>query len=128
MPVIESVIRETLRILGSGTPLRRNLADDLRVAGKTIDKGAFMVYNSADVHLNERFYPEPLKFDPDRFNLIGEDDTQGKAPFLAWGTGRHPCAGEFPHRSDRIRSKCAFRYESCEIGDQNNSRPFSVPL
>ncbi|KIM74625.1 hypothetical protein PILCRDRAFT_828049 [Piloderma croceum F 1598] len=90
MPVTESIIRETLRIVGNPTLFRRNFSDDFRVCGKTIDKGAFMTYNIADVHLNERFYSNPLKFDPGRFNVAGEDRN---APFLAWGTGRHPCTG-----------------------------------
>jgi len=94
MPVIESIISETLRIVGNPTLFRRNLSDDFRVCGKIIDKGAFMTYNLGDVHLNERFYPDPLKFDPDRFNVTRE---HGNAPFLAWGTGRHPCTGQL-HR------------------------------
>jgi cytochrome P450 len=93
MPIIESVIRETLRLIANGTALRRNLADNLQVAGKTIDKGAFMTYTFKDVHLDETFYLEPLKFDPDRFNAPREEDKMGNAVFLAWGTGRHPCLG-----------------------------------
>jgi len=91
MPVTDTIIRETLRIAGNPTLFRRNLSDHFRVCGKTIDKGAFMTCNLGDVHLNERCYSNPLKFDPGRFSVIGEDRD---APFLAWGTGRHPCTGE----------------------------------
>jgi cytochrome P450 len=94
MPVIECVIRETLRTISNGTAFRRNLVDDLRIADKTIDKGAFMAYNFGDVHMNQRYYPEPHKFDPDRFSVTEDDDPRSNIPFLAWGTGRHPCAGQ----------------------------------
>jgi hypothetical protein len=94
MPVLESIIRETLRMVNNATLFRRNLSDGFQVAGKTIDKGAFMAYNIGDVHLNERFYPDPFKFDPDRFNVAMDDKYQGSAPFLAWGAGRHPCTGQ----------------------------------
>jgi len=93
MPVIECVIRETLRTISNGILLRRNLVDDLRIADKTIDKGAFMAYSLGDVHMNQRYYPEPHKFDPDRFSVTKDDDPRSNIPFLAWGTGRHPCAG-----------------------------------
>ncbi|KIM79953.1 hypothetical protein PILCRDRAFT_822816 [Piloderma croceum F 1598] len=93
MPIIECVTRETLRTIGNGTALRRNLVDDLQVGGKTIDKGAFMAYNLGDVHMNHKYYPDPHKFDPNRFNTAEENSHQGNVPFLGWGTGRHPCAG-----------------------------------
>jgi sterol 14-demethylase len=97
MPVIESIIRETLRIVNNGTALRRNIAVNLLVADKTVGRGAFVACNIGDLHLNEMFYLEPLMFDPDRFNVAQADDTYGNAPFLGWGTGRHPCS-ESPSR------------------------------
>ena len=66
MPVIEGVIRETLRLVNNGAALRRNLGGSIQVDDKTIDNGAFMAYVIGDVHLNEKFYAEPFKFDPDR--------------------------------------------------------------
>jgi cytochrome P450 len=92
-PVIESIIHETLRLVKNDTALRRNLADNLRVAEKTIEKGAFMAYNLADVHLNKLYYTEPLKFDPVRFSTPKEEHKRGNGVFLGWGAGRHPCAG-----------------------------------
>jgi cytochrome P450 len=94
MPIMEGIIRETLRLVKNDTALRRNLADNLRVGDKTIRKGAFMAYNMGDVHLNESFYSEALKFDPDRFNAPREEDKQGNMVFLGWGAGRHTCAGQ----------------------------------
>jgi sterol 14-demethylase len=93
MPVIESIISEILRLVNNGTLLRRNIADNLQVADKTIEKGAFMAYLMGDVHLNEMFYSEPLKFDPDRFNTPREENKREDTVFLGWGLGRHPCTG-----------------------------------
>jgi len=129
MPVVESIIRETLRLVKNDTALRRNFADNLQVAGKTIDKGAFMAYNMADVHLNELFYPEPLKFDPDRFTTPREEDKRGNISFLGWGAGRHPCTGRVLYFFSQLPlSQSSFRHEICKIGDQNDSRPRSLSL
>jgi len=93
MPVIEGVIRETLRLVNNGAALRRNLGGSIQVGDKTIDNGAFMAYVIGDVHLNEKFYTEPFKFDPDRFSAPREEDKRGYGLFLGWGAGRHPCTG-----------------------------------
>jgi sterol 14-demethylase len=93
MPVMDLIIRETLRLIQNGTALRRNLVDDLEVGEKHINKGAFMAYNLGDVHLDERIYKEPFKFDPERFCAPREEDKNGELLFLAWGAGRHPCQG-----------------------------------
>ncbi|KZP30145.1 cytochrome P450 [Athelia psychrophila] len=90
MPVLERIIRETMRIALNETFLRRNVVDDIELSGKNIPRGAFILYSSADAHLNPEYYPDPLKFDPGRFD---SESCQGSAPFLAWGTGRHPCSG-----------------------------------
>jgi cytochrome P450 len=109
IPLSDAVIRETLRICLSGTALRRNLHQDIKIGGHTIERGAFMAY-SADVHLNEELYPNPEKFDPGRF--LGKEDIKGVVyPYLGGElvrsdinlflniipnqivTGRHPCPG-----------------------------------
>jgi len=97
MPDVERRLRETLRLVANGTLLRRNLADNLQVGGKTIDKGAFLAYNVGEVQLNDKIYSEPYKFDPGRFHAPREEHKRGSAVFLAWGSGRHPCAGQFLH-------------------------------
>jgi sterol 14-demethylase len=118
MPVIELIIRETLRLVKNDTAIRRNPTDELQVANSSIDKGAFMVYNMADVHLNESIYPEPLKFDPTRFCAPREEDKQRNMAFLGWGAGRHPCAGQFSlFPWPIIISQHLSRHEICQTGN-----------
>ena len=94
MPVLESIIRETMRLAFNGTLLRRNLIDNQPLLDKTLDRGAFMVYNVGDVHLNSNIYSKPEIFDPDRFAAPREEGKDTYGAFLGWGAGRHPCAGE----------------------------------
>ena len=94
MPVLESIIRETLRLTGNGTALRRNLIDNQPLLNTTLDRGVFMAYNLGDVHLNSNIYSKPEIFDPDRFAAPREEGKNNYGTFLGWGAGRHPCAGE----------------------------------
>ncbi|KDQ52157.1 hypothetical protein JAAARDRAFT_40504 [Jaapia argillacea MUCL 33604] len=93
MPNLDLAIRECLRLTLSGTTLRRNVAQDLHVGDKIIEKGSFMAYSLADAHLNPEIYTNPDTFDPFRFEAGREEDKKGNMSYLAWGTGRHPCTG-----------------------------------
>ena len=80
-PVLDSLIRETLRIAQPHTAMRRNLGPDVTIDGRTIPSGAYLVYPFSDVHLNPELYPDPWRFDPSRKEVT--------APFgyLGWGGG-----------------------------------------
>ncbi|KAJ7684621.1 cytochrome P450 [Mycena polygramma] len=92
MPVLDAVIKETMRFTLSGTALRRNVGGDMLVAHKTIREGDFVAYSLGDVHFSQ-IYPDPFSFDPARFLGEREDKPAVPFPFLGWGAGRHPCAG-----------------------------------
>ncbi|CAA7265289.1 unnamed protein product [Cyclocybe aegerita] len=93
MPVMEAVIRETLRITLTNAFLRRNVIDELNVSNGTIQQGDFVAYNVADVHLNSEIYTNPYEFDPGRYDPGREEDKKTTFGFVGWGAGRHPCTG-----------------------------------
>ncbi|TFK38287.1 cytochrome P450 [Crucibulum laeve] len=93
MPMIEVVIRETIRMVSGGALLRRNVLEDLTIDGKTISKGDFMAYQTYDVHMNPDIYSDPSRFDPDRYSSGREEDKKETFAYLGWGAGRHPCTG-----------------------------------
>ncbi|KDR74009.1 hypothetical protein GALMADRAFT_71675 [Galerina marginata CBS 339.88] len=93
MPVLETVIRETIRLILTGAALRRNVLEELTVAGGLIQKGDFVAYSVADAHLNPEIYTQPNEFDPARFGPGREEDKKGTFSYLGWGAGRHPCTG-----------------------------------
>ena len=96
LPALDLAIRETIRIALSGTAFRRNLVDDLAISGKVIEKGTFMVYSLADVHLDPEIYPNPLTFDPERFLEGRDEDKQHNMSYLGWGAGRFYITFIFP--------------------------------
>ncbi|KAG6909647.1 hypothetical protein DXG01_016227 [Tephrocybe rancida] len=92
MPVFESVIRETLGLVASGTLLRRNLGPDIELGGSQILRGEFLVFSSAGVHHHADIYVEPLSFGPARYNEGRAENKEVPHRYVGWG-GRHPCTG-----------------------------------
>ncbi|KJA20453.1 hypothetical protein HYPSUDRAFT_813626 [Hypholoma sublateritium FD-334 SS-4] len=93
MPVMDLVIRETLRVIFTSTLLRRNVVEDITVSGGVIKPGDFIAYNVDDAHRNPDIYTDADRFDPGRFLPGREEDKKAAFAFLGWGVGRHPCTG-----------------------------------
>ncbi|KIM37022.1 hypothetical protein M413DRAFT_448749 [Hebeloma cylindrosporum] len=93
LPSVDLVIRETLRFTVSGPFLRRNIQKDIVVDGVAIKRGDFMAYPTFEAHMNPDIYSNPDSFDPDRYLEGREEDKKETFGYVAWGAGRHPCAG-----------------------------------
>ncbi|KAJ7081264.1 cytochrome P450 [Mycena epipterygia] len=94
LPALDAVIRETLRLVMGGVALRRNIVPgELAVGAETLAPGEFLAYALADVHLDPAIYPDPLRFDPGRYDAGREEDKRAPFGYLGWGAGRHPCGG-----------------------------------
>ncbi|KJA20465.1 hypothetical protein HYPSUDRAFT_43159, partial [Hypholoma sublateritium FD-334 SS-4] len=93
MPVMDLVIRETLRVISTSTLLRRNVVEDITVSGGVIKQGDFIAYNVTDAHRYPDIYTDADQFDPARFLPGREEDKKSTFAFLGWGVGRHPCTG-----------------------------------
>ncbi|KAH9061072.1 cytochrome P450 [Lactarius vividus] len=95
-PVMDMLIRETLRIAQPHTAMRRNLGPETYIDGKVIPTGTLVVYPFSDVHLNPALYPDPWRFDPTRPQL------QANSAYVGWGGGRVTCLGS---RTARLTMK-----------------------
>ena len=90
MPVLELIIRETLRISFNALSVRRNIVGDLTLSGVLVQPGDFVAYSAADVHMNPEIYSRPNEFDPTRFTPGREEDKKGTFSFVGWGAGTFP--------------------------------------
>jgi sterol 14-demethylase len=128
MPVLDVVIRETLRISISGLTIRRNLVEDLTFSGGLVKPGDFVAYSLADVHLNPDIYSRPTEFDPSRFAPGREEDKKGTFAYLGWGAGRHPCSGMRVAKLE-IKTIVAFMLAGFEfdVVDKFGKRPAEPP-
>lgn len=88
LPIIDLVIRETIRLIVTGVAMRRNVQEDIVLEGKKIERGAFMLYPLQSVHFDPEVYSDPYKFDPGRFQEGREEDRKVHFAYLGWGVGK----------------------------------------
>lgn len=69
--------------------LNRTCVSNYKVSstGQTIEKGVEIFIPVFALHRDEQFYPNPLKFDPERFNE-GASKNQSNRPYLPFGDGK----------------------------------------
>ncbi|KAJ3041262.1 Lanosterol 14-alpha-demethylase [Rhizophlyctis rosea] len=106
MPLLECVMKETLRLHPPIHTVMRLVVKDLEYKGYTIPAGHFICGSQAVSQMDPTRYPDPEKFDPWRH--MGSDEGSGewtingvdiaqksaKSHFLPFGAGRHRCIGE----------------------------------
>jgi cytochrome P450 len=92
LPYITNSIKEALRLYPPASALlsRRTLRD-VKLGPWTIPKGAMVRMTPWVVHRDARWFPEPTRFDPDRFN--GENSALHRQSFMPFGTGPRVCIG-----------------------------------
>jgi len=65
---LDCVVRETLRISPPvRAPVPRTLKIDSKMGDYFLPKGSQVAYCTYTMHYNEKYWPNPTKFDPDRF-------------------------------------------------------------
>ena len=89
LPSIELIIRETIRTTVSFAALRRNVGKELRVEDAVIKPRDFLLYSLGRTHMDPEIYPEPTKFDPDRYLEGRDEDRKQTYAYLGWGAGTY---------------------------------------
>ncbi len=92
IPIFERVIKEVLRLHPPLIFLIRKVAKDLHFKDYIIKAGKYVCVSPRVSHRIPEIFPDPEKFDPDRFT---EERQEDKQPFswVAFGGGRHKCSG-----------------------------------
>jgi cytochrome P450 len=93
MPFLANLVTETLRLHTPTWILTRRPLRPVRLGDKDIPAGADIIYSQAALHRDPDLYPDPLRFDPDRWN--SEQAAALRASFIPFGMGQRKCIGEF---------------------------------
>jgi sterol 14-demethylase len=92
MPEIECAIKETLRLHAPLIILMRRVQRDFHYKNWTVRAGKTVAVSPAVSNRMPDCFPDPERFDPDRYKPPREEDKQGFA-WIPFGGGRHRCVG-----------------------------------
>lgn len=89
---LERFLNEVLRLYGASSRFHREAREDITINGIFIPKGIDVSVPICGLHRNPKYWPDPEKFDPDRFT----DENKKKRPeysFVPFGIGPRHCIG-----------------------------------
>ncbi|MEP7291896.1 MAG: cytochrome P450 [Chloroflexota bacterium] len=88
----EMVIKEAIRLYPPAWSLTRETVADVELGGYPIKKGHVVILNVYGMHRDARYFPDPERFDPERFSAENEK-TIPKYAYLPFGGGPRVCIG-----------------------------------
>ncbi|XP_012539146.2 cytochrome P450 4C1 isoform X2 [Monomorium pharaonis] len=90
---LDRVIKETLRIFPSASVNTRKLVEEIKLDKYTIPKDTDVTIPIWLTHRNPEIWPDPLKFDPDRFLPENSKDRNPYA-YVPFSAGPRNCVGQ----------------------------------
>ena len=92
IPILENVVKEVLRLHPPLIFLIRKVMKDFHFKGYTVKAGKYVCASPRVSHRIAEIFPEPEKFDPDRY-LEGRQEDAQPFSWIAFGGGKHKCTG-----------------------------------
>lgn len=90
---VELVMKESMRLISPVPLLPRMTTEDTELQGYQIPKGTLVTVSMDYAHRMAEYWPDPLKFDPERFAEGRREDHAHKFAFTPFGGGAHKCIG-----------------------------------
>jgi len=88
----EMVVRETLRLYPSFAMIPKDVREDDEIAGYHVPRGAVAVVSPHLTQRHPEFWPDPERFDPERF-APGQAERRHRYSWFPFGGGQHSCIG-----------------------------------
>lgn len=92
MPLLESVKTESMRRYPAVVASIRECIAPFELNGSQLVPGDLVIFSLSTQNLMQEYYPDPLRFDPERF-LAPEGQKREPAIFTPFGVGAHVCLG-----------------------------------
>ncbi|MEG4234690.1 cytochrome P450 [Microcoleus sp. Pol11C3] len=118
MTYLEQVLREVLRLVPPAGGVFRTVINACEFGGYEIPKGWSVISGITQTHQDSQLYPEPERFDPDRFSL---DRSAKPFSYVPFGGGLRECLGkEFARLEMKLfAAKMVPEYEWDLLPDQD---------
>lgn len=89
----EMVFAESMRLYPPAWTLGRRVLSDYRVGDYVLPAGSIVLMSPWVMHHDARYFPEPFKFDPERWTQK-ERESRPKFSYFPFGGGPRVCIGE----------------------------------
>lgn len=89
LPLLDRVVKESLRLLPPITYAPRATAAPCELGGYALPQGSMVIYSQYVTHRLPELYPAPTRFLPERW----EGDAPGTYAYIPFGAGPHMCIG-----------------------------------
>lgn len=92
MDYLDMFLQETLRMYPPAGRYNREPARDVIIKGIKFEKGMDVTFSTHAMHRNPKYWPQPDKFDPERFSPENVGNIQ-QCTFIPFGIGPRNCVG-----------------------------------
>lgn len=92
---VDLVMKECLRLVSPTPVVARRAVKDTEVQGKFVPAGTYASVAPHFTHHMAQYWPDPEKFDPDRFCTDRREDKVHRYAWEPFGGGVHKCIGMF---------------------------------
>jgi CRP-like cAMP-binding protein/cytochrome P450 len=93
MEMTHAAVKETLRVLPTAVSLQRTVAEPFEFGGYQFEIGDRLMTPLSVTHFLDEFFPEPEKFDIDRYLPDRAEDRQ-RYVYNPFGLGHHSCVAQ----------------------------------
>jgi cytochrome P450 len=93
LPALDMVMRESLRLITPVPVLVRKTVRDVDVLGVPIPAGSLVAVALGFTHQMREYWPQPDRFDPERFAEHRREDKIHPNAWQPFGGGQHTCIG-----------------------------------
>lgn len=92
---LDLVMKESLRLVTPVPGLTRRANKDTEIDGYRIAAGTYLAVHLWGLHHLPDVWPDPFRFDPDRFAEHRREDKVHRYAYMPFGNGIHKCIGMF---------------------------------
>jgi cytochrome P450 len=93
LPYTEMVFAEAMRLFPPAWTMGRRVLSDYQVGQYVVPAGSIVLLSQWVTHHDPRYYPEPFKFDPERWTAEARE-ARPKFAYFPFGGGPRVCIGE----------------------------------